>query len=104
MRSFPSGHTTSAVAALVPVFMFCDKKKSWLALVAAVLMGASRNYVQVHYPSDVLGGIIIGLIAGLIAFFLVSFVMNKFAESSNIKANKVVTFDLIETIKVKKAK
>ncbi len=104
MRSFPSGHTTSAVAALVPVFMFCDKKKSWLALVAAVLMGASRNYVQVHYPSDVLGGIIIGLIAGLIAYFVVSFAMKKFAESNNIKANKVVSFDLLETIKAKKAK
>ncbi len=103
MRSFPSGHTTSAVAALVPVFMFCDKKKSWLALVAAVLMGASRNYVQVHYPSDVLGGIIVGLIAGLAAFFLVSYAMKKFAESKNVKANKVVTFDLVETIKSKKA-
>jgi membrane-associated phospholipid phosphatase len=92
------------VAALVPVFMFCDKKKSWLALVAAVLMGASRNYVQVHYPSDVLGGIIIGLIAGLIAFFVVSFAMKKFAESKNVKANKVVSFDLIETVKARKAK
>ena len=66
MRSFPSGHTTSAVAALVPVFLFCDKKKSWLALVAAVLMGASRNYVMVHYPSDVLGGIAVGVCAAII--------------------------------------
>lgn len=104
MRSFPSGHTTSAVAALVPVFMFCDKKKSWLALVAAVLMGASRNYVHVHYPSDVLGGIIIGLVAGLAAYFIVSTVMKKFEASSDIKKNKVVTFDLAEVIKEKKAK
>lgn len=104
MRSFPSGHTTSAVAALVPVFMFCDKKKSWLALVAAVLMGASRNYVHVHYPSDVLGGIIVGAIAGLVAFFVVSLVMKKFEESSKPKLNKVASFDLIETIKAKKAK
>ena len=103
MRSFPSGHTTSAVAALVPVFMFCDKKKSWLALVAAVLMGASRNYVMVHYPSDVLGGIIVGLVAGLVAFFLVSLVMKKLEESKCAKANKVASFDLIETIKSKKA-
>ena len=104
MRSFPSGHTTSAVAALVPVFMFCDKKKSWLALVAAVLMGASRNYVQVHYPSDVLGGIIVGLIAGLVAYFVVSFIMKKLEESSSSKLNCVASFDLVETIKAKKAK
>ena len=102
MRSFPSGHTTSAVAALVPVFMFCNKKYSWLALVAAVLMGASRNYVMVHYPSDVLGGIIVGAVAGLVAFFVISFVMNKLAESSKPALNKVATFDLIDTIKAKK--
>ena len=102
MRSFPSGHTTSAVAALVPVFMFCDKKKSWLALVAAVLMGASRNYVQVHYPSDVLGGIIVGLIAGLVAFFVVSFVMKRLEESKNPMLSKVATFDLVGAIKSKK--
>lgn len=98
MRSFPSGHTTSAVAALVPVFLFCNKKTSWLALVAAVLMGASRNYVMVHYPSDVLGGIIVGLIAGIAAFIIVSVVMKK------IENTKVGQFDLAAVIKAKKAK
>ena len=39
--SFPSGHTGSAFA-------------------AAVVMGLSRLYVGVHYPSDVLGGALIG--------------------------------------------
>ena len=102
MRSFPSGHTTSAVAALVPVFLMCNKKFSWLALVAAVLMGASRNYVMVHYPSDVLGGIIVGAVAGLVAFFVITFVMNKLAESSKPALNKVATFDLIDIIKAKK--
>lgn len=104
MRSFPSGHTTSAVAALVPVFLFCDKKKSWLALVAAVLMGASRNYVMVHYPSDVLGGILVGLIAGIAAFIIVNAVMKKLENSKGIKAQKVVSFDLASVIKAKKAK
>lgn len=101
MRSFPSGHTTSAVAALVPVFLFCDKKKSWLALVAAVLMGASRNYVMVHYPSDVLGGIIVGAVAGLLAFIIISFVYNKLAEKNQF-IKKIIEFDLAETIRNKK--
>ena len=104
MRSFPSGHTTSAVAALVPVFLFCDKKKSWLALVAAVLMGASRNYVMVHYPSDVLGGIIVGLIAGVLAFVIVNAIMKKLENSKSEKARKVAAFDLALVIKNKKAK
>ena len=102
MRSFPSGHTTSAVAALVPVFMMCDKKKSWLALFAAVLMGASRNYVMVHYPSDVLGGIIVGAVSGVVAFIVVSFVMKKLEESKKPVLNKVATFDLISAVKAKK--
>lgn len=101
MRSFPSGHTTSAVAALVPVFLCCDKKKSWLALVAAVLMGASRNYVMVHYPSDVLGGIIVGAVAGLLAFIIISFVYNKLAEKNQF-IKKIIEFDLAETIRNKK--
>ncbi len=104
MRSFPSGHTTSAVAALVPVFLFCDKKKSWLALVAAVLMGASRNYVMVHYPSDVLGGILVGLIAGIAAFIIVKIIIDKLENSKSEKARKVASFDLAVTIKNIKAK
>ncbi len=104
MRSFPSGHTTSAVAALVPVFLYCNKKYSWLALFAAVLMGASRNYVMVHYPSDVLGGIIVGLIAGVLAFVIVNAIMKKLENSSKPEIQKVNSFDLLTLIKAKKAK
>lgn len=102
LRSFPSGHTTSAFAALVPVFLWCDKKKSWLALVAALLLGASRNYVVVHYPSDVLGGIIVGVIAGLLAFVIINFVMQKIENSKNPKVSKLASFDLAQTVKNRK--
>ena len=64
--SFPSGHTNAAWAAMVPVFLLGDKRKSWLALVFALLMGVSRIYLVVHYPSDVLGGMITGSIAGIL--------------------------------------
>ena len=103
MRSFPSGHTTSAVAALVPVFLYCNKKYSWLALFAAVLMGASRNYVMVHYPSDVLGGIVVGLIAGVLAFVIVNAIMKKLESSAKPGVQNVYSFDLCERIKAKKA-
>ena len=66
-KSFPSGHTTAAFAAMVPLFLLGRKKLSWLALVFAVLMGISRIYLMVHYPSDVLGGILVGSIAGILA-------------------------------------
>ena len=64
--SFPSGHTNAAFAAMVPLFILGDKKVSWLALVFGILMGISRIYLVVHFPSDVLGGLITGTIAGML--------------------------------------
>ena len=64
--SFPSGHTNAAFAAMVPLFILGNKKVSWLALVFGILMGISRIYLVVHFPTDVIGGLITGTIAGMI--------------------------------------
>ena len=58
--SFPSGHTGSAFAAAVVMFRELPKKLGIPILVFVCLMGLSRLYVGVHYPSDVLGGVLIG--------------------------------------------
>ena len=63
---FPSGHTNAAFAAMLPLFLLGDKRRSWLALLFGVLMGISRIYLCVHYPSDVLGGAITGTVAGIL--------------------------------------
>ena len=65
--SFPSAHTGSAFALAVVFFMVMDRKYGIIAIVIASLMGFSRLYVGVHYPSDVLGGIIIGIITSFTA-------------------------------------
>ena len=64
--SFPSGHTNAAFASMVPVFILGKKSWSWLALVFGILMGISRIYLVVHFPSDVLGGMITGTLAGIV--------------------------------------
>lgn len=102
LRSFPSGHTTSAFAAMVPLFMISNKKFSWTALVAALLMGASRNYVMVHYPSDVLFGIIVGTVAGILSFFVVRAIFNKLSEKDNKIVSSINNFDIIDFFKNRK--
>lgn len=70
-RSFPSGHATAAMAAACALFFCNDKKKWWPVFIFVALIGLSRNYLMVHYPSDVLGGIISGTIGALCAYVVV---------------------------------
>lgn len=64
--SFPSGHTSSAFSVAVVMFMLMPKKYGVPALIVATLIAYSRLYVGVHYPSDVIGGLIIGILASVI--------------------------------------
>lgn len=70
-NSFPSGHTTAAFAFAAALWRTApDKWMRWAALACAVLMGLSRLYVGVHYPSDVLVGVLVGSLAGWLASLL----------------------------------
>lgn len=69
--SFPSGHTTAAMAAMTAIFLTSTKKYRWISFIFVLLIGFSRNYLMVHYPSDVIGGIISGGIAAFVAAKLI---------------------------------
>ena len=86
--SFPSGHTTAATAFAVGLFLSCDKKWSWLALVGALVMGFCRIYLVVHYTTDVIAGLIVGTIGGVIAFYLVKLVYAKLAKNPDKKFSR----------------
>lgn len=68
-HSFPSGHTAAAFAAAVALIL-CHKKAGIFALILAFMMGFSRLYLFVHYPSDVIAGALLGTLFGLIGFQL----------------------------------
>lgn len=74
--SFPSGHVTATMAAMTSVFLLCNKKYSWISFLFVFIMGMSRNYLMVHFPSDVLGGIIAGGMGGIIAFLITKAIYN----------------------------
>ena len=62
--SFPSGHTTSSIAAALAMFRNLPKKFGWPLIVLAILISLSCLYVGVHYPSDVIAGAAVGIFAG----------------------------------------
>ena len=75
--SFPSGHTASSFAAAWVLYRRLPKRFGIPALVLAGLIGVSRLYVGVHYPTDVLAGFISGIGCGCIACVLVSACMRE---------------------------
>ncbi len=65
--SFPSGHTTSSIAAGTILLLKMPKKYGIPAFILGLLISLSRIYVGVHYPSDVAAGAAAGVIAAVLA-------------------------------------
>jgi len=80
--SFPSGHATATAAALLGLTLARGKKYLWLSLPYIAAMCASRNYLMVHYPSDVLAGVIAGAIGAIAAFFITKCIYNALESNS----------------------
>lgn len=57
--SFPSDHATAAGAVAGGLWLV-DRRLGWVTIALAVAMAFSRVYVGVHYPSDVLVGLVLG--------------------------------------------
>lgn len=69
--SFPSGHTAAAFASATAVFC-CNRKYGSILLIAAFIMGISRLYFAVHFPTDVIGGLCIGVTVGVLSYKFLS--------------------------------
>lgn len=68
--SFPSGHTAASFASVSALY-FAGEKRMWKpALVLAVLIAFSRLYLYVHFPTDILGGILLGTLCGYMGWRL----------------------------------
>ena len=68
--SFPAGHGATAFAGAVLLSVVAPRLAPFL-LVLATLIGVSRVYVGVHYPTDVLAGAVLGAAVGAVAAYVV---------------------------------
>jgi membrane-associated phospholipid phosphatase len=67
--AFPSNHTAIAWAAAVALF-FVSRRLGVVASVCALAMAASRVWVGVHYPHDVVAGAALGGLVGFLSMIV----------------------------------
>ncbi len=65
--SFPSGHTLSAFAAAGVLCINFPDWKGNLALAIALCIGIARIYEGMHWPTDVIAGIVLGLVTAWVS-------------------------------------
>ncbi len=78
--AFPSRHATIA-AVIAFSFTYFKSKWAFVLLPCLLWVGISRIFVGVHYPLDILGGLLVGIISLLIALPMKQLLRNLFMKS-----------------------
>jgi len=65
--SFPSGHTSFYFAIATVVYLY-NKKAGVFFFVASFLIGISRVFCGIHWPLDILSGIVVGIFSGWVVY------------------------------------
>ena len=76
--SFPSGHTTASFS-IATVLALNIPSISLLTFFIAIIIGVSRIYLGVHYPTDVVAGIILGVGSTILVHMFLLFYIEEFA-------------------------
>ncbi len=58
--AFPSGHAAALFAIATGIYFYNKRAGMWLFFVA-ILVSIARVVAGVHYPSDILGGVMVGI-------------------------------------------
>ena len=84
--SFPSGHTMH-IAILSVILIYNPPKLAYALIPLTLLMAYSRMYLYLHFPSDVLGGLILGVAIGLLVCWLFPKAEKKFSGRKALPEN-----------------
>ena len=76
-------NTASGVAAAYALWLQ-NRKLGAPALVLAAFIAFTRLYLYVHFPTDVLGGLVLGLALGALASWLVDSLANKSKKKQSV--------------------
>lgn len=69
--SFPSGHTLASFIGATVLWLY-NRRWGYAAVPCAALIAFSRLYLYVHYPTDVMAGIVLGIAIGCGVTYLVN--------------------------------
>ena len=75
--SFVSSHASNSMGVAILWSIFY-KKWSLLFIPIALLVGISRMYLGVHYPSDIIGGFVLGSFIAIFCKYLVEILNKKY--------------------------
>lgn len=103
--SFPSGHTMSSFSAATALFIseaiylssedkknfFIRHRKGLIAFLIAAIIGFSRIYLFMHWPSDIVIGALLGIIQAVICAFVFIYFEKKITASLSKKESNTVT-------------
>ena len=80
--SFPSTHSSWAFGGATAIFMKF-RKAGIASFVVATLIAFSRMYMFLHYPTDILAGMIMGIVFGIAAVKICDLAAKRKAEGAN---------------------
>ena len=85
-KSFPSDHAALSFALAFSIYFF-NKKLGIIAFIIALLVSLARIFCGLHYPLDILAGLMVGFLSAFISQIIAKKVLNKSDEQTSRPIN-----------------
>ena len=96
--SFPSDHATAAFVIATTIWIWI-KRDGWLWLTLAAAISLSRIWTGVHYPLDVIAGMVIGTGTA----FAIRYVLRRFGKINKVIITLIDFYERVESRMLKKS-